>query len=104
MQNAIRQNAECNSSRVNYIPHFRIREQVLDFRDGGGRRVALARGGVALARGGGYEGSDGWFQIKVFKANRRWSRQTRNGKPPGAVAQVVLESLSHNGKPPLSRF
>ena len=33
-RNVIRQNAECNSSRVNYIPHFRIREQVLDFRDG----------------------------------------------------------------------
>ncbi len=34
MRNVIRQNAECSSSRVNYIPHFRIREQVLDFRDG----------------------------------------------------------------------
>ena len=33
MRNVIRQTAECNSSRVNYIPHFRIREQGLDFRD-----------------------------------------------------------------------
>ena len=32
-RNVIRQNAECHSSRVNYLPHFRIREQVLDFRD-----------------------------------------------------------------------
>ena len=29
----IRPNAECNSSRVNYILHFRISKQVLDFRD-----------------------------------------------------------------------
>ncbi len=48
-----------------------------------------------------YEGLDGWFQSKVFKANRRWSRQTRNAQRKTAVAQVVLESLSHNGEPPL---
>ena len=48
-----------------------------------------------------YEGSDGWFQIKVFKANGRWSP---NSQWKTAVAQVVLESLSHDGKHPLSRF
>jgi hypothetical protein len=49
MRNVIRQNAECSSSRVNYIPHFRIREQVLDFRDGHKHTVTEKRARVEAA-------------------------------------------------------
>ena len=48
-----------------------------------------------------YEGSDGWFQIKVFKANRRWSRQTRNGEPP--LLSSVRVTLSQR-KTSVARF
>ena len=48
-----------------------------------------------------YEGLDGWFQIKVFKANRRWSRQTRNGEPP--LLSSVRVTLSQR-KTSVARF
>ena len=48
-----------------------------------------------------YEGLDGLFQIKVFKANRRWSRQTRNGEPP--LLSSVRVTLSQR-KTSVARF